>query len=148
VSLVLMSFYYGSDSNGVLHGDKNVVHLEGKFKFERINANEPYFYMRSTKWNKWYVYMTNTAIGRIQSCHAGHFLGRSVNDRWVGNWTWCASPCIKHNTTMVHNNVIPPFVMVSEIILIILKYKLSIASKIFDEAIQMVSFMVTKMSFI
>jgi hypothetical protein len=57
----------GSDSNGVLHGDKNVVHLEGKFEFERINANQPYFYMKSTKWNKWYVYMTNTASGRIQS---------------------------------------------------------------------------------
>jgi hypothetical protein len=74
----------GSDSNGVLHGDKNVVHLEGKFKFERINANEPYFYMRSTKWNKWYVYMTNTAIGRIQSMkrHPG------PEGIWkVGNWT-------------------------------------------------------------
>jgi hypothetical protein len=73
--------------------------------------------------------MTNTAIGRIQSMkrHPG------PEGIWkVGNWTWCASPCIKHNTTMVHNNVIPPFVMVSEIILIILKYKLSIASKIFD----------------
>jgi len=57
----------GSDRNGVLHGDKNVVDLEGKFQFERIKANEPYFYMKSAKWNNWYVIMSYTDNGRVQS---------------------------------------------------------------------------------
>lgn len=52
----------GSDLNGVLHGDKHGVGLEGQFQFELVNANEPYFYMKSAKWSNKYVYMSDTVV--------------------------------------------------------------------------------------
>lgn len=59
----------GSDAKGQLHGSHSSTHLgdHNKFHFERINANEPYFYITSKRWKEWYVYMTDTPEGLIQS---------------------------------------------------------------------------------
>lgn len=59
----------GSDAKGQLHGIHRTISFGNshKFNFERIRANEPYFYITSKKWNEWYVYMTDTRDGLIQS---------------------------------------------------------------------------------
>ncbi|XP_063447559.1 uncharacterized protein LOC134727106 [Mytilus trossulus] len=59
----------GSDVKGQLHGSHRRTHLgdHNKFHFERINANEPYFYITSKRWKEYYVYMTDTPQGLIQS---------------------------------------------------------------------------------
>ena len=57
----------GSDRNGVLHGRMEKVDKTGNFIFERVGDGLPFFYMKSLKWKSWYVYMTNTDEGRIES---------------------------------------------------------------------------------
>ena len=57
----------GSDAKGrVLHATTQTVGSEGKFRFRRVKKNKPYFYIKSKKWKKWYVYMTDTTVGIIE----------------------------------------------------------------------------------
>ncbi|VDI27221.1 Hypothetical predicted protein [Mytilus galloprovincialis] len=59
----------GSDEKGTVKGYSFwfLIFKDARFHFERIQDDEPYFYISTMRWNDCFIHMTDTANGQVES---------------------------------------------------------------------------------
>lgn len=59
----------GSDEKGTVKGYNFwfLIFKDARFNFERIQDDEPYFLISTMRWNDWFIYMTDTPNGQVES---------------------------------------------------------------------------------